>query len=112
MILAVIGNTMAGTVKRGTGEVYEILSNGDDTHTIREVDTTKILPHRHPIPDVEMDPDPANALVASEAEASGNEPPMAVASTGDTIVDLMVVSSIRPRHAPTPAAPPAFRPRS
>ncbi|CAI8831601.1 M12 family metallo-peptidase [Methylocaldum szegediense] len=97
VILAVIGNTMAGTVKRGTGEVYEILSNGDDTHTIREVDTTKILPHKDPIPDVEMDPDLANAPAASDAEASANEPPMAAASTGDTIVDLMVVYTPKAR---------------
>jgi len=96
VILAVIGKAMSGTIKRGNGEVYEILSNGDDTHTVRQIDPKKILPHKHPIPDVAMDPDLANAPLGSEAETAGNEPPMAAAEA-NTVVDLMVVYTPKAR---------------
>lgn len=97
VILAVIGKAMSGTIKRGNGEIYEILANDDDTHTVRQVDPRKILPHKHPIPDVEMDPDLANAPASSEAKTAANEPPIAAATITDTIVDLMVVYTPKAR---------------
>ncbi|HYE35674.1 M12 family metallo-peptidase [Methylocaldum sp.] len=96
VILAVTGNVMSGTVKRGNGEVYEILYNGDDTHTVRQLDPKKILPHKHPIPDVDMDPDLANAPASSEAETAANAPPVAGAEA-NTVVDLMVVYTPKAR---------------
>jgi len=96
VILASIGKAISGTIKRGNGDVYEILSNGDDTHTVRQIDPKKILPHKHPIPDVEIDPALAKAPASSEAETAANEPPMAAAET-NTVIDLMVVYTPKAR---------------
>jgi hypothetical protein len=96
VILAVIGKAMSGTIKRGNGEVYEILFNGDDSHTVRQIDPKKILPHKHPIPDVEADPELANTPMSSEAETAVNEPPLAAAEA-NTVIDLMVVYTPKAR---------------
>jgi len=96
VILASIGKAISGTIKRGNGDVYEILSNGDDTHTVRQIDPKKILPHKHPIPDIKIDPALAKAPASSEAETAANEPPMAAAET-NTVIDLMVVYTPKAR---------------
>jgi hypothetical protein len=95
VVLAVGEGTLAGTVKRENGELYEIAYQGNGTHRVRQLDPTRLPSHAHPI----ATPRATSVGVQGATVASGSTTPTtsAATSTTATVVDLMVVYTPKAR---------------